>query len=62
MLVGILLNVFLVGFMNDNYDVQLDFVKWMLIGIFFSVILLLLVWLLLMCWIYLVDFIILEVV
>ena len=56
-LVGTPPNAFLVGFMNDNYDVQLDFAKWMLIGIPLSVTLLPLAWLSLTRWIYPVDFI-----
>ena len=55
-LVGTPPNAFLVGFMNDNYDVQLDFAKWMLIGIPLSVTLLPLAWLSLTRWIYPVDF------
>tara|TARA_B100002003_G_scaffold242189_1_gene264896 strand:+ start:8561 stop:10060 length:1500 start_codon:yes stop_codon:yes gene_type:complete len=55
-LVGTPPNAFLVGFMNDTYDVQLDFAKWMLIGIPLSITLLPLAWLSLTRWIYPVDF------
>ena len=55
-LVGTPPNAFLVGFMDETYNVQLDFAKWMLIGIPLSVVLLPLAWISLTHWIYPVDF------
>ncbi len=55
-LVGTPPNAFLVGFMNDTYNVQLDFAKWMLIGIPLSVVLLPLAWISLTRWVYPVNF------
>ncbi len=55
-LVGTPPNAFLVGFMNDTYNVQLDFAKWMLIGIPLSIVLLPLAWISLTRWVYPVNF------
>lgn len=56
-LVGTPPNAFLVGFMNDTYNVQLDFAKWMLIGVPLSITLLPIAWLSLTRWIYPVSFV-----
>ncbi|MCC2604852.1 SLC13 family permease [Planctobacterium marinum] len=56
-LVGTPPNAFLVGFMNETYNVQLDFAKWMLIGVPLSVTLLPIAWLALTRWIYPVSFV-----
>ncbi len=46
-LVGTPPNAFMVGFMQDNYDTQIDFARWMLVGLPVSLIMLPLAWLLL---------------
>ncbi len=46
-LVGTPPNAFMVGFMQDNYDVQIDFARWMLVGLPVSLTMLPLAWLLL---------------
>ncbi|QJR82864.1 SLC13/DASS family transporter [Alteromonas pelagimontana] len=56
-LVGTPPNAFLVGFMSETYGVQLDFAKWMLIGIPLSVTLLPIAWIVLTRWIYPVSFV-----
>lgn len=46
-LVGTPPNAFMVGFMSDNYDVQIDFARWMLVGLPVSLIMLPIAWLVL---------------
>jgi sodium-dependent dicarboxylate transporter 2/3/5 len=46
-LVGTPPNAFMAGFMADNYDIQIDFARWMLVGLPVSLTMLPLAWLLL---------------
>ncbi len=55
-LVGTPPNAFMVGFMADNYDVQIDFARWMLVGLPVSLIMLPLAWLLLTRVMFPIDF------
>ena len=55
-LVGTPPNAFMVGFMADNYDVQIDFARWMLVGLPVSLVMLPLAWLALTRFIYPIDF------
>jgi sodium-dependent dicarboxylate transporter 2/3/5 len=55
-LVGTPPNAFMVGFMADNYDVQIDFARWMLVGLPVSLTLLPLAWLLLTRVMFPIDF------
>ena len=55
-LVGTPPNAFMVGFMADNYDVHMDFARWMLVGLPVSLVMLPLAWLVLTRFIYPIDF------
>lgn len=55
-LVGTPPNAFMVGFMADNYDVQIDFARWMLVGLPVSLTMLPLAWLLLTRVMFPIDF------
>jgi len=55
-LVGTPPNAFMVGFMADNYDVKIDFARWMLVGVPVTLALLPIAWLWLTRVMYKVDF------
>ena len=55
-LVGTPPNAFMVGFMADNYDVQIDFARWMMVGVPVSLVMLPLAWLVLTRFIYPINF------
>ena len=55
-LVGTPPNAFMVGFMADNYDVKIDFARWMLVGVPVTLVLLPIAWLWLTRIMYKVDF------
>ncbi|WP_416306579.1 SLC13 family permease [Neptunicella sp. SCSIO 80796] len=55
-LVGTPPNAFLAAFMNETYGMQIDFAKWMLVGIPLTLIMLPIAWLTLTRWIYPVNF------
>lgn len=55
-LVGTPPNAFMVGFMADNYDVQIDFARWMLVGVPVSLTMLPITWLVLTRVVYPIDF------
>jgi len=55
-LVGTPPNAFMVGFMEDNYDIQIDFARWMLVGLPVSLTMLPLAWLLLTRVMFPIDF------
>ncbi|WJG10347.1 SLC13 family permease [Aliiglaciecola sp. LCG003] len=55
-LVGTPPNAFLAAFMNETYGMQIDFAKWMLVGIPLTVVLLPVAWLSLTRWVYPVSF------
>ncbi len=55
-LVGTPPNAFMAGFMADTYNVEIDFARWMLVGIPVSVVMLPLAWLLLTRVLFPVDF------
>jgi sodium-dependent dicarboxylate transporter 2/3/5 len=55
-LVGTPPNAFMVGFMADNYDVQIDFARWMMVGVPVSLVMLPLAWLVLTRVIYPINF------
>lgn len=55
-LVGTPPNAFMVGFMSETYGVEIDFARWMLVGVPVSVVLLPIVWITLTRFIYPVTF------
>lgn len=55
-LVGTPPNAFMVGFMAENYDVQIDFARWMLVGLPVSLTMLPITWLVLTRVVYPIDF------
>lgn len=55
-LVGTPPNAFMVGFMADNYDVQIDFARWMIVGLPVSLVMLPIAWLVLTRFIFPIDF------
>ncbi len=55
-LVGTAPNAMLAAFMQDNYDTQIDFARWMLVGIPLSAVMLPLAWLTLTRFVFNVDF------
>ena len=55
-LVGTAPNAIMAAFMLDNYDTQIDFAHWMLVGIPLSATMLPLAWLALTRWVFRVDF------
>jgi sodium-dependent dicarboxylate transporter 2/3/5 len=55
-LVGTAPNAILAGFMSDNYDTQIDFARWMIVGLPLSAVMLPLAWLALTRWVFHVDF------
>lgn len=55
-LVGTPPNAFMAGFMADNYDVQIDFARWMLVGLPVSLVLLPIAWLVLTRFVFPIDF------
>ena len=55
-LVGTPPNAFMVGFMSDNYDVQIDFARWMLVGLPVSLIMLPIAWLVLTRMVFPINF------
>ncbi|MAP48763.1 MAG: anion transporter [Oceanicaulis sp.] len=55
-LVGTPPNAFMVGFMADNYDVQIDFARWMMVGVPVTLVMLPLAWLVLTRFIYPINF------
>jgi sodium-dependent dicarboxylate transporter 2/3/5 len=55
-LVGTPPNAFMAGFMADNYDVQIDFARWMLVGLPVSLIMLPIAWLVLTRMVFPIDF------
>lgn len=55
-LVGTPPNAFMAGFMADNYGVQIDFARWMLVGLPVSLIMLPIAWFVLTRFIYPIDF------
>ena len=55
-LVGTAPNAILAGFMSDNYGTQIDFARWMIVGLPLSAVMLPLAWLALTRWVFHVDF------
>lgn len=55
-LVGTLPNAALAGFMLETYDTDIDFARWMLIGVPLAIVMLPLAWLALTRWAFTVDF------
>ena len=55
-LVGTPPNAFLAGFMNETYGLEIDFAKWMLVGVPLAIVLLPVAWFSLTRWIYPVAF------
>ncbi len=55
-LVGTPPNAFMAGFMSDNYGVQIDFARWMLVGLPVSLLMLPIAWFVLVRFIYPIDF------
>lgn len=55
-LVGTLPNAMLAGFMLETYDTEIDFARWMLIGVPLALVMLPLAWLALTRWAFTVDF------
>jgi sodium-dependent dicarboxylate transporter 2/3/5 len=55
-LVGTPPNAFMAGFMQDTYDIQIDFARWMLVGVPVSMLMLPIAWLLLVRVIFPVNF------
>lgn len=55
-LVGTPPNAFMAGFMADNYGVEIDFARWMLVGLPVSLIMLPIAWFVLTRFIYPIDF------
>ena len=55
-LVGTAPNAILAGFMSDNYGVQIDFARWMMVGVPLTAMMLPLAWLALTRWVFHVDF------
>ena len=55
-LVGTAPNAILAGFMSDNYGTQIDFSRWMIVGLPLSAVMLPLAWLALTRWVFHVDF------
>ncbi len=55
-LVGTPPNAFMVGFMQSNYDVEIDFARWMMVGIPLALVMLPVTWLALTRFLFKVDF------
>lgn len=55
MLIGMLLNVFMVVYLLDSYKIDIGFVEWMKVGVLFVIVMFILCWVWLIKFVYKVD-------